>query len=156
MKTQTCKAEENKSSKVHNGKSSSRQGFGFVDNRSQAVGQRKAQNIINNSPRMIAQRQQFFDNRSEAIAQRKIEEMINSECRKYIELKSERSQTEMSGLIEPQTSQLKSSTLQLGKGKNKKFKNKSKEFIGGKDNNTHVHEYSNGGGHLKVNGKKYD
>lgn len=53
---------------------------------------------------------------------------------------------------------------QLGGGKDKKFKNKEKEFLGGKGGkagkkkatDTHVHFLPNGGGHLKVGGEKYE
>lgn len=39
--------------------------------------------------------------------------------------------------------------------KGKKFKNKQKEFIGGKNSDSHVHLYQSGGGHLKVDGTTY-
>lgn len=71
-------------------------------------------------------------------------DMMNIQCRTISE-----------PLTQAHTMHIKGSVLQLGK-KNKKFKNKDNEFTGEKNNNTHVHEYRNGGGHLKVNGIKYN
>ncbi len=57
MYEQVEKPKENKSQAVANSvaqkKSNARQGFGFVDNRPEAAAQRKLQEMVNNSPRML-------------------------------------------------------------------------------------------------------